>query len=626
MPDQLQLRGGTTTEHNSFTGALREVTVDTTKKTLVVHDGSQAGGTPLMRESGGTAATTVQIGTGGVERFKITNGEVVFNETSTDTDFRIEGDGKANLFKVDAGNDRIGIGTSSPTDFLHLKDTTADVNLLLEATNTNKDARVKLLAHSTGLSQLRMGDQNDGDIGALTYDHSDNSMQFRVNNSERTRIDSSGRLLIGTTVDNSFKFKLSDGGGFEFAMLPNDSGVNNFTNFDRANNVYVPLLINASEHRFGISGTEKMRLDSSARLLLGTSATPTGSGAINVFGTTTEASSISIRRGSADGSGPSISFQKSRNTTDGSHTVVQNDDLLGAIFFRGNDGQGPEIGAIIKGEVDGGAGGNDMPTRLVFGVTPDGSDTSFELVKLRQDKTIELGASGPSSRIDPSSNGSLTIEADPNSNFGSSIIRFKVDSHEVARMVAGTHRFFGLGRTSSQSNARMDINNESDQDVLFLTQNTNNQTTRNLVLLHTGASGGFAPQIVFMDNQGGIRGTIKNNTSSTQYNTSSDYRLKENEVEISDGIERIKQLKPYRFNWKNRPDRIVDGFFAHEVQDIVEDCVDGTKDEVYTEANEDLKIKVGDPKYQEMDHSKLVPLLTAALKSLITRVEALEAA
>ena len=66
MPDQLQLRGGTTTEHNSFTGALREVTVDTTKKTLVVHDGSQAGGTPLMRESGGNAQSTVQIGTNGL--------------------------------------------------------------------------------------------------------------------------------------------------------------------------------------------------------------------------------------------------------------------------------------------------------------------------------------------------------------------------------------------------------------------------------------------------------------------------------------------------------------------------------------------------------------------------------
>ena len=59
MPDQLQLRGGTTSEHSSFTGAAREVTVDTTKKTLVVHDGSQAGGTPLMKESGGTTNATI---------------------------------------------------------------------------------------------------------------------------------------------------------------------------------------------------------------------------------------------------------------------------------------------------------------------------------------------------------------------------------------------------------------------------------------------------------------------------------------------------------------------------------------------------------------------------------------
>ena len=71
MPDQLQLRGGTTTEHNSFTGAAREVTVDTTKKTLVVHDGSQAGGTALMKESGANAASTVQIGSGGVNALTI---------------------------------------------------------------------------------------------------------------------------------------------------------------------------------------------------------------------------------------------------------------------------------------------------------------------------------------------------------------------------------------------------------------------------------------------------------------------------------------------------------------------------------------------------------------------------
>ena len=90
MPDQLQLRGGTTTEHNSFTGAAREVTVDTTKKTLVVHDGSQAGGTPLMKESGANAASSVGIGTGGT-----------------------------NAINIDSSQ-KIGIGTASPTRLLDL--------------------------------------------------------------------------------------------------------------------------------------------------------------------------------------------------------------------------------------------------------------------------------------------------------------------------------------------------------------------------------------------------------------------------------------------------------------------------------------------------------------------------
>ena len=56
MPDQLQLRGGTTSEHSSFTGASKEVTVDTTKKTAIVHDGATAGGNPLLREDGSNSA------------------------------------------------------------------------------------------------------------------------------------------------------------------------------------------------------------------------------------------------------------------------------------------------------------------------------------------------------------------------------------------------------------------------------------------------------------------------------------------------------------------------------------------------------------------------------------------
>ena len=118
-------------------------------------------------------------------------------------------------------------------------------------------------------------------------------------------------------------------------------------------------------------------------------------------------------------------------------------------------------------------------------------------------------------------------------------------------------------------------------------------------------------------------GSIVQNTSSTAYNTSSDYRLKENQVDISDGITRLKTLKPYRFNWKVDPDTTVDGFFAHEVTAVPE-AIKGTKDAVASEDIDSLNIKKDDPIYQQIDQSKLVPLLTAALQEAITKIETLE--
>ena len=118
-------------------------------------------------------------------------------------------------------------------------------------------------------------------------------------------------------------------------------------------------------------------------------------------------------------------------------------------------------------------------------------------------------------------------------------------------------------------------------------------------------------------------GSIVQGTSNTAYNTSSDYRLKENQVEISDGITRLKTLKPYRFNWKIDPTTTVDGFFAHEVTAVPE-AIKGTKDAVASEDIDSLNIKKDDPIYQQIDQSKLVPLITAALKEAIAKIETLE--
>ena len=119
-------------------------------------------------------------------------------------------------------------------------------------------------------------------------------------------------------------------------------------------------------------------------------------------------------------------------------------------------------------------------------------------------------------------------------------------------------------------------------------------------------------------------GSMTFSSSGTNWNQSSDYRLKENAVAISDGITRLKTLKPYRFNWKTTPSKTVDGFFAHEVTAVPE-AVTGAKDAVATEADNTVGTSIGDPVYQQLDVSKLVPLLTAALQEAVTKIETLEA-
>ena len=111
-----------------------------------------------------------------------------------------------------------------------------------------------------------------------------------------------------------------------------------------------------------------------------------------------------------------------------------------------------------------------------------------------------------------------------------------------------------------------------------------------------------------------VWGGIVRSGSSVAYNTSSDYRLKENVVPVDNAADRVKELKPCRFNFTGS-ENTVDGFIAHEAQQVVPESVTGDKDAVDAEGN---------PVYQGIDQSKLVPLLTAALQEALARIEALE--
>ena len=133
---------------------------------------------------------------------------------------------------------------------------------------------------------------------------------------------------------------------------------------------------------------------------------------------------------------------------------------------------------------------------------------------------------------------------------------------------------------------------------------------------HSGTTS--SRDILGFSNPNGVVGSIETSGTSTSYNTSSDYRLKTAVTYDWDATSRLKQLRPARFEWIADGDDAVpvDGFLAHEVQDIVPEAISGTHDEVDDDGN---------PVYQGIDQSKLTPLLTKALIEAVEKIEQLEA-
>ena len=166
----------------------------------------------------------------------------------------------------------------------------------------------------------------------------------------------------------------------------------------------------------------------------------------------------------------------------------------------------------------------------------------------------------------------------------------------------------------------------------------NSQGASQITLRSTASGSHIYTAFSFRNSSSSDVGNIAVGTSSTAYNTSSDYRLKENVDYTWDATTRLKQLKPARFNFiSDETDNLVDGFIAHEVSSIVPEAITGTKDAMtaqvlYAEGDElpDGK-SVGDVKEpsvikpQCIDQSKLVPLLVKTIQELEARITALEA-
>ena len=455
-------------------------------------------------------------------------------------------------------------------------------------------------------TRVRFSEDGSTFPGEIRYNTFGHDMTFHANSAERMRIDSSGRVGIGTSSPDSL-IHIASSTGPVLRLENTDTTLNTgnilgkieFESKDVSNNAAGitanmhaeaigsagatdlvfgagTAVSNSERYRIRFDGqhiwggaTERMRIDSSGRLLVGTSSARgdfyNGTTVHPLLqlekasGSAGQQPRLIIVHNSSTGEAPELLFAKTRGTANGSTTIVNSGDELGLISFQGADGSGNVEGARIQAFVDNTPGSNDMPGRLVFSTTADGASSPTERVRITQQGATIFSAGSASG------------------SGGSSLIN---------NNDAGFVNDAGFGQTLHLGN-------------------TYGGAKGYIIFLYNGVSIGSVTA-------GGAGGSA---TTSVNYNTTSDYRLKENVVNITNGITRVKQLQPKRFNFIANAETTVDGFLAHEAQTVVPEAVTGTHNEVDDDGNAVM---------QGIDQSKLVPLLTAALQEAITKIETLE--
>jgi hypothetical protein len=362
---------------------------------------------------------------------------------------------------------------------------------------------------------------------AYVWNYEAGFLEFGTNGQSRMRIDSSGKVGIGMTSPNHILTLNTNSGAcfMETAGAGYTAGTNSvYYGQDTGGEGYFWNRGN-NDLLLGTNNTERMRIDSSGRLLVGTSSSRAMYGSVNnkfqIEGGSHASSSLSLTR--TGGSAPQINLASSANTSFG---LVSNGGDLGIIAFLGADGSAMRSAALIKAEVDGTPGTNDMPGRLVFSTTAD-------------------GASSPTERMRISSSGVVTIKTNQSSSARNRVINLECSGQGRGALISGN----------------------SDTDPATL-----------------GAG--------------------------------SDRRLKTNIRNYTNGLERIKQIPVKIYDEVNTDATNVIGWVADEVSTVFPDAVIGEPNAVDAEGN---------PEYQMLASLKFYPDLVQCVQTLITKIETLEA-
>ena len=483
MATQLQLRRGTTSENGSFTGALGEVTVDTDKDTLVVHDGATAGGHEMAKADG----TNIE---------KLTKS------------------GATKIATTSSGVDVTGNVTASGT--VNALNVTAATNGSVYAQYFGNSSDTNTLIQFAGSDDIRM---RTGGVEGM-----------RINSSQDVSIPNGNLSVTGKTVVNSSNITNPQEGVVQMATVTSDSG-----------DLWTG--INTGGHAY--------------------SSMPSELSIMNTADNTTNSFSGVFFQAGENSAGAGINAARIGAIRTGSI----NTDL--AFANRGPNGmlEGLRIDSSQNVSIPNG--------NLGVGGTP-----VFSTAEIFGDKTISnnlqltlKGASNTNKQLimgfDTTANKSYLISQEAGQSFKPLEIKSSNVSIPNGNLLVGTtdvtpgQNDTNVG-TSISNVGRLIINNAGSDNIMG--RNTDG------VLLSIRKAGEE-------------KGSIAVNSSSTSYNTSSDYRLKEDVQAMSGATDRLKELKPVNFAWKVDGSR-VDGFLAHEAQEVVPESVSGSKDGMKTEKYE----------------------------------------
>jgi len=479
----------------------------------------------------------------------------------------------------------VGIGTTSPQEKLHIVGLDGSVPLSSYygslVIDNNGEAAMSIIGNS--YSSIYFGDADTNFVGAINYQHSVNAMIFKTNdNTEKMRITSSGNVNIATPITNAF---------YGLALQYNATDTAEFKVNQATGEIKIGGTAAGYFPTFYAGGTERMRIDSSGSLIVGTATVAAANAAADNF--------------VIKGEGAAVGLTISNSLNSGTGTIFFGDAVSSSVAgFRYNHNTGDMAVSFEDDITFSNSGGEKMRIRSTGSLVGTHESSAGIVTGLQLVNPINAAGTGHGTSI-------LLHCTDGDPNRGVKIASSSTSNYAIDNDML----FYTSAGSTLTEKMRITSGGVIQNNILTTTQSSavrfsNSNFSWGMIIEDDQVNNGL---ILFSAQNGDSVGSITRNGLNTQFNTSSDYRLKEDLQDFA-GLDMVSKIPVYDFKWKTDESRSY-GVMAHELQEVLPDAVAGEKDAV----NEDESISP-----QGVDYSKIVPLLVKSIQELKAEIDDLK--